>query len=141
MSRETLAQLDRIFHPRSIAIVGASNREKNFGRWFLEGFVNAGFENLYPVHPRESEIMGLKVYPSVKQIPGEIDLAILTLPARTIPKIVAECADKGVKGVVVYSAGFGEMGEEGRRLVEQRFSMDVLTRKLNDVYELALRKK
>lgn len=119
MSRETLAQLDRIFHPRSIAIVGASNRERNFGHWFLKGFVDVGFENLYPVHPRESKIMGLKVYPSVKQIPGEVDLAILTSSARTIPKIVAECAEKGVTGVVVYSAGFGEMGEEGKRLEEE----------------------
>lgn len=107
-------QLDCIFHPRSAAIIGASNREGSFGRLFLEGFIRMGFKEIYPVHPREKQLLDLKAYVSVKEIPGEVDLAIVLTPPSEALKIVTECSEKGVKGILLFSAGFREKGEEGR---------------------------
>jgi len=111
-----LAELEPIFYPRGVAVVGASNREGNFGRFFLDGFVQMGFERLYVVHPSEKEVLGINVYPRVKDIPGEVDLAVVVSPVDTVPGIVGECAEKGVKGLVIFTAGFGEKGDEGRKL-------------------------
>lgn len=116
MKQGILAELEPIFYPRGVAVVGASNREGNFGRFFLDGFVQMGFEKLYVVHPSEKEVLGVNVYPMVKDIPGEVDLAVVVSPADTVPGIVGECAEKGVKGLVIFTAGFGEKGEEGRKL-------------------------
>lgn len=116
MKREIASELEPIFYPRGVAVVGASNREGNFGRFFLEGFLQMGFEKLYVVHPREKEVLGVKAYPTVKDIPGEVDLAVVVSPRDTVPGIVGECTEKGVKGVVIFTAGFGEKGAEGREL-------------------------
>lgn len=116
MKQGILAELEPIFYPRGVAVVGASNREGNFGRFFLDGFVQMGFERLYVVHPSEKEVLGINVYPRVKDIPGEVDLAVVVSPVDTVPGIVGECAEKGVKGLVIFTAGFGEKGDEGRKL-------------------------
>ncbi len=112
---DQLEQIERIFHPRSAAIIGASNREGSFGRLFLEGFMRMGFKEIYPVHPREKELLGLKAYPTIKDIPQEVDLAILLTPPSEALKLVKECADKHVKGILLFSAGFREKGEEGKK--------------------------
>jgi acyl-CoA synthetase (NDP forming) len=112
-------ELNRIFYPSSVAIIGAS-KERKFGRMFLESFVDMGFEGrLYPVNPHEKEILGLKAYPSVKEIPSPVDLAIVATSPQVAPQVVRECAEKGVKGVVIYTAGFSEMGEEGKKIEEE----------------------
>jgi acyl-CoA synthetase (NDP forming) len=116
---DTTAQLDSIFHPRSVAIIGASSREGSFGNLFLQGFIRMGFENIYPVHPRERELLGLKAYKSVKDVPCEVDLAILLIPPGEALRIVQECADKRVKGIVLFTAGFGEKGEEGKKIEQE----------------------
>lgn len=116
MNQGILTELEPIFYPRGVAVIGASNREGNFGRLFLEGFVQMGFEKLYVVHPREKEVLGVKVYPRVMDIPGEVDLAMVVSPLDTVPGIVKECAEKGVRGAVIFTAGFGERGDEGRKL-------------------------
>jgi len=116
---DILAQLDPIFYPRGVVVVGASNREGNFGRFFLEGFVQMGFERLYAVHPSEREVLGITAYPRVMDIPQEVDLAVVVSPRDTVLGIVEECTEKGVKGVVIFTAGFGEKGEEGRKLERQ----------------------
>jgi len=82
----TVSDLEQIFHPKSLSIVGASSREGSFGRMFLEGLIRIGFREIYPVHPRETELLGLKAYQSIKDIPHDVDIAIpvsythLTLP-------------------------------------------------------------
>jgi acyl-CoA synthetase (NDP forming) len=112
---DIITQLDSIFYPRSVAIIGASNREGSFGRLFLEGFIRMGFPDIYPVHPREKELLNLPAYISVSEIPFEVDLAILLTPPGEALKIVRECTTKGVKGILLFSAGFREKGEEGKR--------------------------
>lgn len=119
MERDTVAELDRIFQPRSVAIIGASNREGSFGRTFVEGFIRMGFERIYPVHPREKEILGLVAYPSVKGISHEVDVAIVLIPPGAVLNVVEECAEKRVKGVVIFTAGFGEKGEDGKKIEQE----------------------
>lgn len=112
--------LDRILMPKSIAVIGASKDPFKWGHMLLSSIMKGGFEGrLYPVNPREAEILGLKCYPTVKDIPDEVDMAIVVVPARVVPSIFRDLAEKGVKGAVVISSGFGETGEEGEKLVEE----------------------
>lgn len=115
ITSETKAQLDAIFYPKSVAIIGASNREGSFGRLFLNGFIKMGFKEIYPVHPRDKEMLGLRAYPSIKDIPYEIDLAILLIPPDGVIKVVQECADKRVRSIVLFTAGFSEKGPDGAK--------------------------
>ena len=119
ITNDTTAQLDSIFHPKSVAIIGASSREGSFGNLFLQGFIRMGFREIYPVHPRDRNLLGMKAYSSVKDIPYEVDLAILLIPPGEALRIVQECADKGVKGIVLFTAGFGEKGEEGKKIEQE----------------------
>lgn len=106
--------LDYIFHPRSIAVVGTANNPFNSGHMFLMSFHSFGFKgNIYPVHPEESEVEGLKCYPSVKDIPEPVDYAFSAIPARFTPQLVEDCVAKGVKVIAFFTAGFSESGEPG----------------------------
>ena len=110
-------ELDRLFNPSSIAIIGASQDIDKGGGFVLHGLLQGGFQGkLYAINPKQTEIMGLKTYPSVLDIPEEIDEAIIAVAARIVPRVMAECAQKGVKFAVVHSAGFSELGTEGREL-------------------------
>ncbi len=109
--------LDRLFNPDSIAFIGVSKDERKTGGQFLKSLIKADFKGkLYPVNPNASEIMGLKAYQSIMDIPGEVDLAIITVPARYVPPVMDECSRKKVRFAVVHSAGFSELGEEGKAL-------------------------
>ncbi len=121
MTSATVKELDLIFHPRSVSIVGASSKEGSFGRMFLEGLIRIGFKEIYPVHPRETELLGLRAYQNVKDIPHDIDVAILMTPPDGTLKVVQDCAEKGMKGIIVFTAGFGEKGAE-RKKVEQEIA-------------------
>ncbi len=115
----TVSDLERIFHPKSLSIVGASSREGSFGRMFLEGLIRIGFGEIYPVHPRETELLGLKAYQSIKDIPHEVDIAVLMTPPDSTLQVVQDCAEKGMKGIIVFTAGFGEKGAEGKKIEQQ----------------------
>jgi acetyltransferase len=81
----------------------------------VERPLETGFKGaIYPINPRKGEILGLPTYPSVSAVPGAIDLAVITTPAATVPGLLRDCIEKGIKGAVVISAGFAEVGEEGR---------------------------
>jgi len=109
--------LDRLFSPCSLAIIGASKDDQKSGGLFLKSLISSGFRGkLYPVNPKESEIMGVKSYPSVLDIPGEVDLVIMAVPARAVNQAMAECAQKGVKFAIVHAVGFAELGGQGREL-------------------------
>ena len=109
--------LDRLFRPSSVAVIGASNSEERGGGFLLKGLIRNNFKGkLYPVNPKESEIMGLRGYPTILDIPGEVDLAVIAVPARIVPQVLTECSQKGVKFAVVHSAGFAESGTPGKLL-------------------------
>jgi len=114
------SSLDLVFNPKTVALIGASENIVKSGGMFLKSFIDCGLKSeLFLVNPKGEEIRGLKVYPSVLDIPKEIDLAILTIPSSATPKAVEDCSKKGTKFIVVHAAGFGEMGDKGKELEEE----------------------
>ena len=115
---ERLREFETIFYPKSVAVIGASTETTKFGTVFLDSLVQFGFKGkIYPVNPQAKEILGLKAYPNVKDIPDPVDLVFITVPASAVPKVLEDCVTKNVRAVVILTAGFGETGkEEGRKL-------------------------
>ncbi|MFB0543422.1 MAG: acetate--CoA ligase family protein, partial [Candidatus Bathyarchaeia archaeon] len=112
--------LDAILNPSGIAVIGASKDPMKWGHMLLVAIMNGGYEGgLYPINPREEEIEELKVYPRVTDVPEPVDLAIIVVPAGVVPSVMGDCVEKGVKGAVVITSGFGEAGEEGKRLQDE----------------------
>ena len=109
--------LDRIFNPKVVAVIGASDEEGTVGYALMRNFKDLGYEGkVYPVNIKKEEVLGLKAYPTIEQVPETVDLAIIATPARTVPDIVEQCGRSGVKGLIIISAGFKEIGEEGKAL-------------------------
>lgn len=104
--------LDSIFYPGSIAVIGASNNEIKWGGRILKNILSAYKGKVYPVNPGETNIQGLDSYHSVLDIPGEVEMALIIVPAKFVLSVVEECGKKGVKGLIVISAGFGETGND-----------------------------
>jgi acyl-CoA synthetase (NDP forming) len=102
------------FEPKSLAVIG-SFREASFGGYVVvRTLLNAGFAGkIYPVNPSYKEVLGLKVYPSVKDVPGEVDLVLIIIGCRAVPKVMEECTEKGIKAAIIVSDGFAERNEEG----------------------------
>lgn len=102
------------FEPRSVAVLGASRQIRKFGHTIFKNFVRSGFQGkVYPINPKATDILGQKAYPSLADVPGHVDLAVIALPAAIVIKAFKDCIDKGVKAVVVISGGFKETGPEG----------------------------
>jgi len=115
--------LDAFFRPQSVAVVGASRDPEKLGYAVLANLREGGYlGRLYPVNPKADEILGLKTYPSVVDIPEPVDLAVIVIPYRFVPAVLEQCGQKGISAVVVISAGFREAGREGlereRELIE-----------------------
>lgn len=116
---ERFATMNQLFNPRSIAVVGVPRGLKS-GKLFLLALLDMGYPGrIYPVHPEAPEIEGLKAYPSVSAIPGQVDLAIVLVPQEQTLGVVRECAEKGVKGVVLFTAGYKETGTPQGRAMEE----------------------
>jgi acetyl coenzyme A synthetase (ADP forming)-like protein len=114
------ASLRPFFEPHSIAVVGANAERGRIGSEILHNLRETGFTGtLVPVHPTAAEIDGLPAYRSVRDIPGDVDLAVIVVPAARVAAVVDDCLAKGVRALVVISAGFGEVGEPGRRLQDE----------------------
>jgi acetyl coenzyme A synthetase (ADP forming)-like protein len=116
----TTASLRPFFHPQSVAIIGASRDQKSIGFRLLEALTTNQFRgSVYPVNPKATEIAGVRVYSSLRSIPGPIDLAVIAVPCDKVLSVVDECAAKGVRALVVITAGFAEVGREGAALQTQ----------------------
>lgn len=109
-------RLEQLFHPKTIALVGASETTDKMGGSILRLLIDSGAAKVFPVNPKRDELMGLKCYHSVCGIQEPIDLAVLAVPAGLTPPVVKECAKMKVKAAIVISGGFGETGEEGKQL-------------------------
>jgi acetyl coenzyme A synthetase (ADP forming)-like protein len=124
--RERIAAVAAVSHllaPRSVAVVGASRQRGSIGAELFHNVVATGFRGpVYPINPAATEIEGVAAFASVLDIPGDVDMAVITVPAAAVLEVARECAAKGVRALVVISAGFGEAGPEGaelqRRLLE-----------------------
>ena len=120
MSREHRAEalsLRSILHPSTIAVIGASRRRNSIGSHMLDRLVEAGFTgSIHPVNPNVRTLRRRTAYPSVAAVPGQVDLAIIAVPAHAVLEVVDECAEAGVKALLVVSSGFAEEGRDGARL-------------------------
>ncbi len=112
-----MIDLTALFHPRSVAVIGATDQLWGGGGMILNTLTKNHFPGkIYPIHPREKQLAGLPVYRDVFEVPGEIDLAVIAIPARAIPTVIRQCHDKGIKFAAIHSSGFSELNEEGKRL-------------------------
>jgi len=112
--------LDCIFHPRSVAVIGASEREGSVGRTLLWNLIRSPFGGtVFPVNPQRHSVLGIKSYPDIASVPEVVDLAVIATPAATVPQVIRECVAVGVKGAIIVSAGFKEIGEAGVLLEQQ----------------------
>jgi acetyltransferase len=109
--------LENVLNARSVAVVGASKVPTKRGFQTIRTLLDEGYEGaIYPVNPKEKRIMGLNCYSAVSDIPGEVDVALIATPARTIPAVLEDCGKKGVKGAIILATGFGETGVAGKAL-------------------------
>jgi acetyltransferase len=120
LHRQGNQPLDVFFSPKTVAVVGATENVNSVGRTVLWNLVTSPFGGtVYPVNPKRPSVLGVKAYKSISDIPEQVDLAVIVTPPPTIPGIIRECGENGVRGAVVISAGFKEIGPEGAELERQ----------------------
>ncbi|HXV79177.1 MAG TPA: GNAT family N-acetyltransferase [Candidatus Binatia bacterium] len=116
----TAASLRSFFRPRSVAVIGASRNPNSIGARLLNALVSSGFQgSIYPINPNASTIASLPSYPSMQALPQDPDLAVITVPPTAVLGVIDDCAARGVKSVVVITAGFAEIGPQGRELQQK----------------------
>lgn len=109
---EVLSGMNRIMQPKSIAVIGASAEDGKIGNSVMKNLIDGGYKgSIYPIHPKAEEILGYKVYKSVKDVPGEIDTAVFAIPAKLVAGALVECGEKKIAGAVLIPSGFAEAGE------------------------------
>jgi acetyltransferase len=108
--------MEYFFKPRGIAVIGASANPAKGGHFILNNVVKGFNGGVYPVNPGYSDINGIKCYPSVLQVPDPVDLAIIFVPAKFVPTVLRECAQRGIRGAMIESGGFAESSEQGKQL-------------------------
>jgi acetyl coenzyme A synthetase (ADP forming)-like protein len=119
--------LDMFFDPQAVAVIGASRTPGKLGHSVLQNVIRYGYAgSVYPINPSAGEILGLKCYPSVLVVPGPIDLAVILVPSERVARVLVECGEKGVRGTIVMSAGFREVGRAGRK--REREIVDIARR-------------
>ncbi len=105
-----MLMLEKFFRPKSVAIIGASKHPNKVGHVILWNFIRGFKGKIYPVNPTHDEVLGLKCYKRVTDIPGHVDLAVIAIPARFVPEALKDCGKKGIKHVIIVSGGFSEIG-------------------------------
>ncbi len=118
--RYTPRSLQPIFTPKTVAVIGATEKAGSVGRTVIWNLISSPFGGtVFPVNPKRANILGIKAYPGIRDLPDPVDLAVIVTPAPTVPDIIAECVEAGVQGAIVISAGFKEVGPEGAVLEAQ----------------------
>lgn len=120
MAQKAGHNLDPILKPNNIAVIGATEKKGSVGRTIITNLITNPFGGaVFPVNPNRPNVLGIKSYPSISAVPDKVDLAVIVTPAKTVPGIIQECIDAGIRGAIVISAGFKEVGEEGVKLEHQ----------------------
>ncbi len=115
--------LDALFKPKSVAVVGASAKEFNMGNKIIMNLVEFGFQgHIYPINPNVDEVQGVKAYRSILDVPTDVDVVHLPIPAASVPQVIAECAQKNVKFAILNGGGFAETGPAGKSLEDECFA-------------------
>src|SRR5579859_940782 len=118
--RAERSTLDAMFRPRDVAVIGATDREGSVGRTVLHNLLTAGYKGrVYPINPKRTELLGVEAFPAFGHVPDAVDMAVIVTPAATVPGVVRECVDAGVRAIVCITAGFRERGPEGLALEMQ----------------------
>ncbi|MDQ6925081.1 MAG: acetate--CoA ligase family protein, partial [Candidatus Eremiobacteraeota bacterium] len=117
---EIVRAMNRIMRPDAVAVIGASSEDGKIGNSVMKNLVNGGYQGkIYPINPKTDEILGYKAYPSVKDIPGPVDVAVFAIPAKFVAAALVECGEKEIPGAVLIPSGFAETGnEEGQREIQ-----------------------
>jgi len=123
MERDITKELDPLFNPKSVAHIGATNNRNKWGFSTITSLINSFKGPIYPVNNHEEQIQGLKVYKKVTDIPGPVDLAVFTIPSERVAAVMEECVQKGVRSAVIISAGFAEIGPEGKKLQDEVYAI------------------
>jgi acetyl coenzyme A synthetase (ADP forming)-like protein len=125
--REILASMNRIMKPDAVAVIGASAEDGKIGNSVMKNLINGGYQGkIYPIHPKADEIMGRKAFKSVKDVPGEIDIAVFAIPAKFVAAALVECGEKKISGAILIPSGFAETGN-----VEGQLEIQEIGRKYN----------
>ena len=129
----SVPNLDKILNPKNIAVIGASDREGSVGHALMKNLTQQGYNGeVYPINIRKDEILGIKAYKSLDQLPEPVDLAVIATPAQTVPNILEQCGKAGITGVIIISAGFKEIGAEGKALedkildIKQKYNLRII---------------
>ena len=123
MSTDIIKDLDPLFNPKSVAHIGATNNRNKWGFSTITSLIQSYKGLIYPVNTKEADIQGLKAYPRVTDIPGPVDMAVFTIPSEHVVGVMRDCVQKGVKSAVIISAGFAEIGPEGKKLQDEVLSI------------------
>jgi acetyl coenzyme A synthetase (ADP forming)-like protein len=119
-TRRTHKMLDTLFNPKSVAIIGASTKELSIGNVITKNLLRYDFKgSIYPINPKADEVRGVKAYKTIFDVPDEVDLAHISIPAKFVSQAIEDCGKKGVKFVIINSAGFKEVGAEGEALEKE----------------------
>jgi len=118
-----LAAMEAIFNPRSVAVIGASDNPGKLGSHVMKSLIQGRYPGkIYPVNPGKDEILGIKAYPSLFQVPDSVDLTIIVLPAEQVPRIIKECQEKNVQGIVLITAGFKEIEDKRGAMLQKEIT-------------------
>jgi acetate---CoA ligase (ADP-forming) len=103
--------IDGLLRPKSVAVIGASTQPGKIGYTVVDNMIKSGYTGkVYPINPTATEILGIKAYPTIADVPGDVDAAVITVPAKLVPQMTEECGKKGVKGLIIITSGFSESG-------------------------------
>jgi acetyltransferase len=118
--RQQFQALDAIFAPKNVAVIGATETVSSVGRTIMWNLITNPFGGaVFPVNPKRPSVLGVKAYPTIKDVPDAVDLAVIVTPSKTVPALIQDCVDLGIRGAIVISAGFKEIGPEGVALEQQ----------------------
>jgi acyl-CoA synthetase (NDP forming) len=136
--------LEKIFNPKSIALIGASDEEDSVGYTLMKNLTELGYKGrVFPVNIHKEEVLGLKAYQTVDQLPETVDLAIIAVPARFVPETVEQCGKARIIGIIIISAGFKEIGQEGKELedkilqIKRKYDLRIIGPKCLGIIRLA----
>lgn len=127
-----MSRIQVMFDPKTIALIGATEKTGTIGRTILENLLRSKERRIFPVNPHASKVLDVESYPTIAGVPEHVDLAVVATPARSVPGVIEECGRAGVEGVVIISAGFKEIGEEGIHLegeidrIRRKYGMRVM---------------
>jgi acetyltransferase len=118
--RQQFQALDAIFAPKNIAVIGATENTNSVGRTIMWNLITNPFGGaVFPVNPKRPSVLGVKAYPTIRDVPDQVDLAVIVTPSKSVPPLIQDCVDLGIRGAIIISAGFKEIGPEGVALEQQ----------------------